>query len=331
VSSYVVRRLLSLVFTLFIISMVNFVLITLPPGDFLSTYVMQLSQSGQEIDESVLASLEKRFGLDQPIYIQYLKWITAFLRGDLGLSFEWNRPVSELIWSRLQFTMLISLCSLAFTYAVAIPIGIYSATHQYSFFDYFFTGVGFLGLATPNFLLALVLMYAFYSLFGMSVGGLFSPDMVDAPWSLMKLVDLINHLWIPVIVIGTAGTCGLIRVMRSCLLDELGKQYVTTARSKGLAEGRLLFKYPVRVAVNPIVSTVGWILPQIISGSAITSIVLSLPTTGPLLLQALLSQDMYLAGSFLFILATLTVVGTVLSDVLLAVLDPRIRFTGRRE
>ncbi|RLE08729.1 ABC transporter permease [Candidatus Aerophobetes bacterium] len=323
---YIARRILYMIPTLIIISVISFIIIQLPPGDYLTSYIAQLSETGESVDEAVIASLKKRYGLDQPMYIQYFMWINGVLHGDFGQSFEWNKPVSELIWERLALTMAVSLFSLIFTYVVAIPIGIYSATHQYSIGDYFFTFVGFLGLATPNFLLALVLMFLFYKYFGLSVGGLFSPEFVEAPWSWAKVIDMMNHMWIPVIVIGTAGTCGLIRVMRGCLLDELRKQYVVTARAKGVGERKLLFKYPVRVAVNPIISTIGWTLPSIVSGATITAIVLSLPTTGPLLLRSLMSQDMYLAGSFILLLATLTVIGTLISDILLAWLDPRIRY-----
>jgi len=314
---------------LLVISIISFTLIQLPPGDYLTSYIAQLSVAGESVDQTTLASLKKRYGLDKPIYVQYFMWIKGVLQGDFGQSFEWNMPVSKLIGERLLLTVIISLFSLIFTYIVAIPIGIYSATHQYSLADYFFTSVGFLGLATPNFLLALVLMFLFYKYFGISVGGLFSPEFIEASWSWAKIVDMINHMWIPVIVIGTAGTCGLIRVMRGTLLDELRKQYVITARAKGVGEKKLLFKYPVRIAINPIISTIGWTLPQIISGASITAIVLNLPTTGPLLLKALMSQDMYLAGSFILILATLTVIGTLISDILLAWLDPRIRYERR--
>ena len=323
---YIGRRLFYMVPTLLIISIISFLLIQLPPGDYLSAMQAELSETGDWVDDETLDALRRRYGLDKPIWQQYLIWLWGVMHGDFGISFDWDKPVSELIWKRLGLTMLVTLATLIFTYVVAIPIGIYSATRQYSLFDYGFTFTGFIGLATPNFLLALVLMFVFYRLFGLSIGGLFSPDMIDAPWSLARVFDLISHLWIPVIVIGTAGTAGLIRVMRGCLLDEIRRQYVITARSKGVGEVRLLFKYPVRISLFPIVSTIGWLLPEIISGSAITAVVLSLPTTGPLLLQALLSQDMFLAGSFLFILALLTVIGTLISDILLVVLDPRIRF-----
>ena len=313
--------------TLLVISVISFILIQLPPGDYLTSYTAILATEGQAPSEAEIASLRKTLGLDKPIYIQYFMWISGILRGDFGRSHEWKKAVSELIWERLALTVVISLFSLVFTYAVAIPVGIYSATRQYSFGDYLFSVGGFLGLATPNFLLALVLMFFFYKYFGLSVGGLFSPQFLEAPWSLAKVMDMMNHMWIPVIVIGTAGTCGLIRVMRGCLLDELGKQYVITARAKGVLERKLLFKYPVRVAINPIMSTIGWNLSGIISGATITAIVLSLPTTGPLLYGALMGQDTYLAASFILLLATLTVIGTLISDILLAWLDPRIRYT----
>lgn len=327
--SHILRRLLYMIPTLFVISIISFVLIKLPPGDYLTSLVRQLEESGESVDEATLVAMENRYGLDKPTYIQYFFWIKGILHGDFGYSFKFNLPVAKLIGDRLALTITLSLFSLIFVYIIAIPIGIYSATHQYSLADYSFTSIGFLGLATPNFLLALVLMFLFYKYFGFSVGGLFSPEFAEAPWSLAKVIDMMNHMWIPVIVIGTAGTCGLIRVMRGILLDELRKQYVITARAKGLSERTILFKYPVRVAINPIISTIGWLLPSLISGAAITSIVLSLPTTGPLLLQALLNQDMYLAGSFILILSTLTVIGTLISDLILVWIDPRIRYERR--
>jgi len=324
--SYILRRVLFMIPTLLVISVISFVLIQLPPGDYLTSYIARLEEAGDRVDMAEVASLTKRYGLDQPIYVQYFIWMKGILHGDFGQSFEWHRPVNKLIWERLALTVAVSLLCIIFTYIVAIPIGIYSAIRQYSVADYFFTFIGFFGMATPNFLLALVLMFLFYKYFGISVGGLFSPEFMEAPWSLAKVMDMMNHMWIPVIVIGTAGTCGLIRVMRGMLLDELRKQYVITARTKGLSERFLLFKYPVRIAVNPIMSTIGWMLPSIFSGAAITAIVINLPTTGPLLLQALMNQDMYLAGSFVLILSTLTVIGTLISDILLAWIDPRIRY-----
>jgi peptide/nickel transport system permease protein len=327
--AYVVRRIMIMIPTLLVISMISFTIIQLPPGDYLTSLIAELEQSGDPVDRQVIEALNRRYGLDRPIYVQYFIWISGFVQGDMGMSFEANKPVAELIGDRILLTMVVSFTSLLFVYIVAIPIGIYSATHQYSAGDYVFTVLGFLGLATPNFLLALVLLYVAFAFFGQSVGGLFSPEFIEAPWSLAKVWDLIKHLWIPVIVIGTAGTAGRIRVMRANLLDELGKQYVVTARAKGVAEPKLLFKYPVRMAINPMISTVGWLLPQLISGAAITSVVLSLPTTGPLLLRALRNQDMFLAGSFIMLLSTLTVIGTLLSDILLSWVDPRIRFGAR--
>jgi len=312
--------------TLLIISILSFVLIQLPPGDYLSSYIIRLREQGTTVGEAQIEALKREYGLDLPVSLQYFKWMGKVLRGDFGKSFQWHKPVSELIGERLALTTFISLCTLLFTLAVAIPIGIYSATHQYSIGDYAFTTIGFVGLATPNFLLALILMFIFYKYFGFSPGGLFSREYMETAWSWARFIDLLHHLWIPVIVIGTAGTAGLIRVMRGTLLDELRKQYVITARAKGVGERKLLFKYPVRIAINPIISTIGWLLPAIVSGEAITAIVLNLPTTGPLLLQALLCQDMYLAGSFIMFLSFLTVIGTLVSDILLVWIDPRIRY-----
>ena len=326
---FIGQRLLLMVPTLVLVSVVSFVIIQLPPGDYLNTYAATLEASGDLVDAATLEALKAQYGLDDPFHVQYLKWVSGFVRGDFGHSFEQRRPVGELVGDRLLLTVVISLSTLLFTWVVAIPVGIYSATAQYSLSDYTVTFLGFVGLATPNFLLALILMYVGYRYLDISVGGLFSMEFIDAPWSLARVLDLVSHLWIPIIVVGTGGTAGLIRVMRANLLDELRKQYVITARSRGVAETRLLFKYPVRLALNPIVSSVGWLLPELISGAEITAVVLSLPTTGPLLLRALLSQDMYLAGTFVMFLAALTVIGTLVSDVLLAIIDPRIRF-GRR-
>lgn len=327
--SYVMRRFLYMVILLWIVSVVSFIIVQLPPGDYLTSHIALMREMGGRVDEAEINALKQQFGLDQPIYIQYSKWIWAMLHGDFGTSFQWRTPVRDLISERLPLTIIISLLTLFFTYVVAIPIGIYSATHQYSVEDYSFTAIGFMGLAIPNFLLALILMYISYKYFGFSVGGLFSPQYAEVAWSWARFVDLLRHVWIPVIVIGTAGTAGLIRVMRGCLLDELGKQYVITARAKGVSERSLLFKYPVRVAINPIISTVGWLLPAIVSGETITAIVLNLPTTGPLLYGALISQDMYLAGSTIMFLSFLIVVGTLISDILLAWADPRIRMESK--
>jgi len=311
---------------LLVVSITAFIIIQLPPGDWLTSYIAQLEATGQHVDESQVASLKKQYGLDLPIYSQYFKWTWDMLHGNFGKSLSYSKPVSELIAERLPLTMAISLLALVFTYVMAIPLGIYSATHQYSIEDYTFTVIGFVGLAIPNFLFALILMFLFYKYFGLSVGGLWSAEYMGEAWSIAKFIDMLKHLPIPIIVIGTAGTAGLMRVMRGCLLDELKKQYVITARAKGVKERALLFKYPVRVAINPMVSTIGWTLPAIISGETITAIVLGLPTMGPLLFQALLSQDMYLAGSTIMFLTLLTVVGTFVSDILLVWMDPRIRY-----
>lgn len=327
--AYIIRRILIMIPTLVAISIISFVIIQLPPGDFLTTYTAELSMSGEMVDRAELESLKKRFGLDKPMYVQYLHWAWNFLHGDFGHSFEWNKPVSELIGERLGLTILISFATLLFTWAVSIPIGIYSAVRQYSWIDHLLTFIGFIGLATPNFLLALVLLWLSYAYLGMSVGGLFSPEYAEAPWSIAKIWDLLKHLWIPVVIVGTAHTAKFIRIIRGNLLDELKKPYVTTARAKGLSEVRLIVKYPVRVAINPLVSTIGWTLPELVSGIAITAVVLNLPTTGPLLLNALMSQDMQLAGSFIMLLSLLTVVGTLISDILLAWVDPRIRYGAR--
>ena len=279
------------------------------------------------MDAAQLAALQQRYGLGQPIYVQYWKWVSGILlRGDFGQSFEWQRPVSGLIWQRLGLTVIVSVSTMLFVWIIAFPIGIYSAVKQYSIGDYIATFFGFIGVAIPGFLLALVLMYIAFRYFGQNVGGLFSPQYVDAPWSWAKLKDLISHLWIPMIVLGTSGAAGLIRVMRANLLDELGKLYVVAARAKGMPEWRLLLKYPVRIALNPFVSGIGWLFPQIVSGSTVVGVVLSLPITGPLLLRALMAQDMYLAGSFLLMLSVMTLIGTLVSDILLAWLDPRIRY-----
>ncbi|MEM8589823.1 MAG: ABC transporter permease [Pseudomonadota bacterium] len=324
---YILKRLLYMVPTLIAISVVAFAIVQLPPGDFLDTYIATLEAEGGDIGSEEVEALRRRYALDQPILVQYWNWISGIVfRGDFGWSFQYQRPVADILWGRVGLTFVISLASMILVYVVAFPIGVYSAIRKYSLGDYVFTFFGFLGLAIPNFMLALVLMYVALTVFGQSVGGLFSPEYADAPWSWGKLVDLLAHLWIPVIIIGTASTAGLIRVMRANLLDELNKPYVETARAKGVGERTLLLRYPVRLALNPFISQVGWELPALVSGAAITSIVLNLPTTGPVLLIALRSQDMYLAGSFIMILSVLTVIGTLLSDLLLVWLDPRIRY-----
>ena len=315
-----------MVLLLVLLSIAAFAIIQLPPGDYLNSYVQSLAMRGAAPDEAELAALKRRYGLDLPMYRQYLKWAGRALIGDFGRSMDWVRPVSELIADRMLLTVIMNAAALIFIYAVAIPIGIYSATHQYSVGDHALTVTSLIGLAVPQFLLALVLMVFMVRNFGASVGGLFSPEYVDAAWSVGRVIDLLKHLPVPVIIIGVSGTAALVRVMRSCALDELKKQYVVTARAKGAAERALLFKYPVRVAINPIISTVGWVLPSTISSGTITAIVLSLPTIGPMLIRALRNQDMFLAGTIVMLLGFLTVIGTFLSDLLLTWADPRIRY-----
>ncbi|TVQ23313.1 MAG: ABC transporter permease, partial [Spirochaetaceae bacterium] len=303
-----------------------FVIIQLPPGDYLTSYVMQLRSSGTEVSEAEIAALTRQYGLDRPLSAQYLMWARNIVtRGDFGRSFNWNRPVSEIIWERIGITALIGALALLFSIVVAIPVGIMSALRQYSFGDYLFTVFGYIGLATPNFLMAMILLFFTFRFFGVNIGGLFSPEFMDAPWSVARFIDMLNHLWAPVIVLGTADAAGLIRVMRGMMLDELRKQYVVTARARGLKESKLILKYPVRVALNPVASTIGWRIVAIISGAPIVAVVFSLPTTGPVLLRALMSQDMYLAGALVLLLSTMTVIGTFISDLVLALLDPRIR------
>lgn len=325
---YVLHRLMMMIPTLLVISMIVFLIIQLPPGDYLESYIAELEAQGESVDAQKIEFLRREYGLDRSIYEQYWVWLTGMLQGDFGYSFEYDLPVSQVVGDRLWLTVVISIVTILFTWAIAFPIGIYSTTHQYSWGDYGLTLLGFLGLATPNFLLALVMLYFANVYFGTSIGGLMDPEYIGQPWSWNKVVSILEHLWIPVIVIGTAGTAGMIRRLRANLLDELKKQYVVTARAKGLREGRLLRKYPLRMALNFFISDIGSILPSIISGAEIVAIVLSLPTTGPMMLAALQSQDMYLAGSFLMFLSSLTVVGVLLSDLALAALDPRIRLQG---
>jgi peptide/nickel transport system permease protein len=327
---YIARRLLLMIPTLAIISMISFWIINLPPGNYVDSFMAQMAGQGQIPDFDTRQQLEQLYGVNQPLYVQYWKWITRALTGDFGQSFEWRRPVSDLIGDRLGRTIAISLASTAFIYLVAIPFGIFSALRQHSIWDYLLTFIGFIGLSIPNFSLALILLYIGFEYFGLSVGGFFSPEFESAPWSTAKLLDFLGHIWVPIVVIGLAGTAGLIRVTRANLLDEMGKQYVVAARARGLPRGKLLWKYPVRVAMNPVISSAAFILPAVVSGATITSIVLNLPTTGPVYLRALMSQDMYVAGAFILLLSSLTVIGTLLSDVLLAWADPRIRFGGRK-
>jgi len=326
---FILHRFLILIPTLFLISVISFFIIQLPPGDYLTTMTVQLQETGQAGSEEQLEGLRERYGLDKPFIVQYWMWISGVVQGDFGESFAYDKPVWDLLWDRVGLTMLISALSILLTWAIALPIGVYSATHQYKFLDYVFTFLGFIGMATPGFMIALLLMY-FAQRQGLSVGGLFSDQYLDAPWSWGKFVDFLQHVWIPVLILGVASTAGLIRTVRANLLDQLEMPYVVTARAKGLPTWRLIMKYPFRLAINPIISTIGWMLPGLISGSVIVAEVLSLPTTGPLLLSALMNQDMFLAGSFVMILSTLTVIGTLISDILLAWVDPRIRFGGQR-
>jgi len=325
---YILRRLLTMIQTLLVISMLVFVIIQLPPGDYLESHIAELQSQGESVDEQKIQFLREQYGLDKPMLHQYWYWVSGMVQGDFGYSFEYDLPVTEVVGDRLFLTIIISIATILFTWMIAFPIGIYSATHQYSWGDYGLSTLGFLGLATPNFLLALIMLYLANVYFGTSIGGLMDPEYIDAPWSLDKMLSILEHLWIPVIVIGTSGTAGMIRRLRANLLDELQKQYVTTGRAKGLPPGKLLFKYPLRVALNFFVADVGNLLPAVISGAEIVAVVMSLPTTGPILLSALQSQDMYLAGSFLMFLAMLTVVGVLISDIALALLDPRIRLGG---
>ena len=325
---YVLHRLLLLPLLLFLFSVTVFAIVQAPPGDFLTAYTATLASSGTSISAEHLEALRREYGLDRPIYVQYGKWMWNLLHGNLGLSLEYQRPNSELIGERLVLTVVLALLSFVFTWAVAIPAGIFSATHQRSVLDYVFTVLNYIGVATPNFMLALVLMWIAFSYFGIGVTGLFSPEFVEAPWSLARVVDLLKHIWLPAVVLGVAGSARLTRVMRANLLDELNRPYVMTARAKGLSEWRLVLRYPVRLALNPLVSTIGWYLPALFSGSLIVATVMNLPNIGPLLLRALVNQDMYLAGSILLIYCVLTILGTLVSDVLLAWLDPRIRMEG---
>lgn len=324
---YIIRRILWMIPTFFVTSLVAFAIIQLPPGDYVTSYLENLSAQGAQSTQETAESLRQMYGLGEPIPIQYFKWMYGILtRGDFGIAFEMSQPVSRVIWERIWLTLALSLGSLVITWMIAFPIGIYSAVRQYSIGDYIFTFLGFIGIAVPSFLVALVLMYLQFKYFGKTTGGLFSSEYVNAPWSMARVSDLLVHLWVPILILALEGTAVLIRVMRANLLDELRKPYVITARAKGLPEWKVRLKYPVRLALNPFVSTVGWTLPVLVSGSIILSVVMNLPTTGPMLLRALQTQDMYLAGSLILILSLLTIIGTLLSDILLAWLDPRIRF-----
>ena len=322
---YVIKRLLLLPFLLLVYSFVIFVIIQAPPGDFLTAYVATLAASGTSIGAELIAALRHQYGLDQPFIVQYLYWLRELLHGNFGLSLEYRRPNADLILEQLGLTMALAVFAFVLTWLIAVPAGIYSATHQRSVIDHVLTVINYVGVATPNFMLALILMWVAFAYFGISVTGLFSPDYVDAPWSIAKALDLLRHIWLPGLVLGIAGTARLTRIMRANLLDELNKPYVVTARAKGLREWRLVLRYPVRLALNPLVSTIGWYLPQLFSGSLIVATVMNLPNIGPLLLRALINQDMYLAGGILLIYSFLTIVGTLLSDIALVMMDPRIR------
>ncbi len=325
--NYIIRRLLIIIPELFLISILAFIVIQLPPGDYLTTYIMRLQASGAVINESIVENLKRQYGLDRPMYVQYFIWIKNIItQGNFGVSFSYDLPVIDLIKERIPMTLTISLLSLAVTWIIAFPIGIYSATHQYSPFDHLFTFLSFVGVSMPAFLLALIAVWFLYKFTGHAVIGVFSLEYLDQPWSFAKLMDMIKNIWLPVIVVGIAGIASMVRVIRAMMLDEIRKLYVTAARAKGLPEYKVLVKYPLRVAVNPTISSIGWLFPALISGESVVGIVLNLQTVGPLLLSASLAQDMYLAGSIVLILGTLTVIGMFISDLLLAWLDPRVRY-----
>ncbi len=324
--TYILRRVLGMIPTLLVVSLLVFIIIQLPPGDFMTSLQAEVAATGGGQDAQTLDALRQRYGLDKPLYIQYLTWIAGFPMGDFGYSLEWNAPVWDLIAGRLAFTILLGGLALMFMWIVAIPIGIYSAAHQYSIGDHVFTFLGFLGLSVPDFLVALVYMVVATLVFGMSAIGLYSPEFVDAPWSVAKFLDLFKHLWAPVLILGMVGTAELIRIMRGNMLDILGQQYITTARAKGLKERVVIYKYALRVAINPLISVLGMQIPKMISSSIIIGVVLSIPTVGPMFLRALITQDMYLAGSILLFMTVLLLVGNLLADIALAWVDPRIRY-----
>ncbi|MCB0115717.1 MAG: ABC transporter permease [Caldilineaceae bacterium] len=324
--SYIIRRLLAGLLTIWAASVLSFLIIQLPPGDYVTSYIAQLQSTGTVVTAEEAEAIRQQYGLDQPIYMQYFRWIGLMMQGNFGMAMEYNRPVLEVIGDRLTLTMVVSIAAVIFIWAVALPIGIFSAVRQYSIGDYFFTFVSFIGIAIPNFMLALIVMYVSFKYLGVSsIGGLFSQEYLLEPWSMAKVWDLMKHLPLPALILGLAGTAELVRIMRANLLDELRKPYVTTARAKGLSKTRVILKYPVRAALNPFASTVGYIFPFIVSGSIIVSLVLSLPTVGPLLFKALIAQDLFLAGTILLLLAVLTVIGTFISDLVLMWVDPRIR------
>jgi peptide/nickel transport system permease protein len=326
----ILKRLLIAIPMLLLVSLVSFVVIQLPPGDILTAKIAAMEEVGDEVSLEQVEALRARYHLDRPLLVRYGYWMGNLLRGDMGISFEWNRSVSSLIGERLALTAIIAVCTILFTWMVAIPIGIYSALRPYSLGDYLVSCIGYVGMATPTFILALLMMYVSLEYFGVTPGGLFSPAYVDAPWSMAKCLDLLGHIWVPVVIIGAAGTAGMIRILRANLMEELKKSYVKTARMKGMKTWRLILKYPVRVAINPFISSIGGLLPTVVSGSVIISIILGLPTTGSLLMPAILNQDMYLAGSMVMLLTTLSFIGTLISDILLLILDPRIRLAGKK-
>lgn len=323
---FVLRRMLILIPFLFLISVVSFAVIQLPPGDFVDTYVRNLEVQGGSVNQGQRAAIEAQYGLNKPVYVQYGIWVKHIAQGDFGNSFLYDRPVGDILKERVPRTVGIALAAMLLTWLIAVPIGIYSALRQYSVWDHLFTFISFVGLAVPGFLLALVLMYVVYEKTGWLVTGMFSPEYRAAPWSVAKFVDMLKNLWLPLLVLAMTSAAGVIRVLRASLLDELKKQYVTTARSKGMPEWKLVMRYPVRIAINPLISTIGWMLPALVGGEVVVSKVLNIPTTGPVLLEAILAQDMYLTGAMVMILSALTVIGTLASDVLLAVVDPRIRY-----
>ncbi len=323
---FLLQRFFAMLVTLALVSVITFIIIELPPGDYAERYAFKLSASGIKMTEEDIQGLRVRFGLDKPLMERYWVWIgNIVLHGDFGLSFQYQKPVLSVIGERIAFTAILALTTLLLTYGLAVPIGIYSAIRQYTLGDYLATVLGYIGLAIPSFMLALVLLYITVKVFNMSVGGLFSPQFMEAPWTWARLGDLLKHLWVPALVLGLSGTAFQIRTVRATLLDEKNQLYVTAARAKGLPEGRVMLKYPIRVALNPVISTIGWELTSIISGAPIVALVLNLPDTGPLFLNSLLDQDMYLAGGMLLMLSALTIIGTFLSDILLAIMDPRIR------
>ena len=322
---FIIRRILIFIPMMFLMSVVAFALIQAPPGDFLTDYVAQLQASGELVDDDQIEALRDQYGLNRPLYVQYSKWVWGILQWDLGLSLEWRRPVTELVNERLAMTVVLGISTIIFTWTLAIPIGVLSAVKKYTPIDYFFTFISYFGVGTPNFLIALVAMWLAFSVLGIKITGLFSEEYVTAPWSFGKVIDMLKHMWVPMLILGTDGTARFTRIVRANLLDEMNKPYVETARAKGLPEWKVVLKYPVRIALNPFVSTAGLELPRLISGQLIVATVMSLPTIGPLLLRALLSQDMFMAGAIVLILTTLTLIGVLISDIVLAMMDPRIR------